>query len=31
MDVRSAQKAYSADPKFQGHQLRIAFHDQSKK
>ncbi|VDM13234.1 unnamed protein product [Wuchereria bancrofti] len=31
MDVRSAQKAHSAEPKFQGHQLRIAFHEQSKK
>uniref|UniRef100_A0A7I4K5N0 Msx2-interacting protein n=1 Tax=Brugia malayi TaxID=6279 RepID=A0A7I4K5N0_BRUMA len=30
MDVRSAQKAHSAEPKFQGHQLRIAFHEQSK-
>ncbi|MCP9261313.1 Msx2-interacting protein [Dirofilaria immitis] len=31
MDVRSAQKAHSMEPKFQGHQLRIAFHEQSKK
>lgn len=31
MDVRSAQKAHSTEPKFQGHQLRIAFHEQSKK
>uniref|UniRef100_A0A915Q817 RRM domain-containing protein n=1 Tax=Setaria digitata TaxID=48799 RepID=A0A915Q817_9BILA len=31
MDVRSAQKAHSSEPKFQGHQLRIAFHEQSKK
>lgn len=31
MDVRSAQKAHSAEPKFDGHQLRITFHDQSKK
>uniref|UniRef100_A0A915BDJ7 Msx2-interacting protein n=1 Tax=Parascaris univalens TaxID=6257 RepID=A0A915BDJ7_PARUN len=30
MDVRSAQKAHSAEPKFDGHQLRITFHDQSK-
>uniref|UniRef100_A0A1I7VHL4 RRM domain-containing protein n=1 Tax=Loa loa TaxID=7209 RepID=A0A1I7VHL4_LOALO len=30
MDVRSAQKAHSTEPKFQGHKLRIAFHEQSK-
>ncbi|VDK80119.1 unnamed protein product [Litomosoides sigmodontis] len=31
MDVRSAQKAHSTEPKFQGHQLRIAFHEHNKK
>ncbi|VDK45085.1 unnamed protein product [Anisakis simplex] len=31
MDVRSAQKVHSAEPKFDGHQLRITFHELSKK